>query len=115
QVLYRYLKIASTTSGQTLQIALFELFSTLFALGALIIAIKKVKKTEWIVFSFIAVLTPTLTGTLASMPRYILIAFPIFIVLAQIRNKHIKILIASVFILLSLYTLSRFSQGFWVA
>ncbi|MCR4325049.1 MAG: hypothetical protein NUV69_05170, partial [Candidatus Curtissbacteria bacterium] len=32
QVLYRYLKIASTTSGQTLQIALFELFSTLFAL-----------------------------------------------------------------------------------
>src|SRR3990167_5245499 len=85
QVFWRYIKILSTTSGLPLLNASFEFVSTVFAIVVLILANKKVKR-EWLIFSWLAVLTPTLTGTLVSMPRYILIAFPIFIVLTNIKS-----------------------------
>lgn len=114
QVFFRYFKILLTTSGLSLISAILELSSTIFALVMLVIAIKKVK-FEWVGFSFLAVLIPTLTGTLASMPRYILIAFPIYIVLASIKNIMVKLFIVSVFLLLSILLVSLFTQGYWVA
>lgn len=114
QVFWRYLKILSTTDGLPFVNALFELSSTLFALILLFIAYKKVK-VEWVVFSALAVLVPTLTGTLASMPRYILVAFPIFIVLGMIKNLWTKILILIVFLVLQVAAITLFTQGYWVA
>lgn len=114
QVIYRYFKILTTTSGLTFASALFELLSTIFALFILILAYKKVKKS-WVIFSFITVIIPTLTGTLASMPRYVLMAFPIFIVLALIKSSVIKALILIVFIVLGVASLALFSRGYWVA
>lgn len=114
QVFYRYLKILTTTSGLVLATAAFELISTIFALSLLLIAYKKVK-IEWLIFSVMAVITPTLTGTFASMPRYILIAFPIFIVLGSIKNVAVKIFILIIFLVLLTVATIFFSQGYWVA
>jgi len=114
QVFYRYLKILLTTSGQPYINALFELSSTIFAIFALLLSIKIVKR-EWLIFSAIAVLVPTLTGTFASMPRYILLAFPIYIYLAHIKSDKIKLAIAFVFICILFITTTYFSQGYWVA
>lgn len=114
QVIYRYLKIIFTTQGLPLANAIIELSSVIFALTLLLISYKKVKR-EWALFSFVAILIPTLTGTFASMPRYILIAFPIYIVLAQIKNTKIKILILSLSSLLLAIFTSLFTQGYWVA
>ena len=114
QVFWRYLKILATTNGLTLLSAAFELTATVFALAILVVAYKKVK-TEWLVFSFLAVLTPTLTGTLTSMPRYILVAFPIFIVLGLIKSTLFKILILTIFVMLLLISTTLFTQGYWVA
>lgn len=114
QVFWRYFKILTTTSGSIFFNAALELASTLFAIVLLIFATKIVKR-QWLIFSWAAVLVPTLTGTLTSMPRYILVAFPIYIVLAHVKNAFIKVMILIVFLtLLSICTLF-FTQGYWVA
>lgn len=115
QVIWRYCKILATTNGLTFANAAFELLSTIFALFILFVAYKKKFKGEWLVFSFLAVLVPTLTGTLASMPRYILVAFPIYIVLAQIKSTQFKVIILIIFTLLLFATTTLFTQGYWVA
>ena len=114
QVFYRYIKILLTTHGLVLATATFELISTLFAIVILILATKKVK-IDWLVFSWFAVLIPTLTGTFASMPRYILMAFPIFIYLATLKNTYLKVAIMIIFVLLLTITTTFFAQGYWVA
>lgn len=114
QVFFRYFKILTSVHGLPLVNAVFELLATVWVLAALILALKKVK-LEWLVFSLLIVIVPTLTGTLASMPRYILIAFPIYLVPAYIKSTTIKIslLVASLAILA--VALTFFSQGYWVA
>lgn len=114
QVFWRYFKIILTTTGLPLVNALFELSSTVFAIAMLILATKRVR-TEWIVFSSLAVLTPTLTGTLASMPRYILIAFPIYIVLAHIKSNTLKLAILAIFVMFLTIATALFTRGYWVA
>lgn len=114
QVFWRYIKIFTTTSGLPLANAAFELSTTIFALAILVIAYKKIK-LEWLMFSLLAIVTPTLTGTLASMPRYILVAFPIFIVLAHIKSLSAKIAILTIFLTLLTFAATLFTQGYWVA
>ncbi|OGD85675.1 hypothetical protein A3B51_00655 [Candidatus Curtissbacteria bacterium RIFCSPLOWO2_01_FULL_41_18] len=114
QVFWRYLKIIATTSDFALSNAVFELAATLFAINLLLIGTKKVQR-HWLIFAWLVVLTPTLTGTLASMPRYILVAFPIFIILAKLRSTPIKILILSIFVILLIAATAFFTQGYWVA
>lgn len=114
QVFWRYIKILKTTNGLLFYNALLEISSTLFALVTLLFAYKKVS-ARWVTFSLMAILAPTLTGTLASMPRYILIAFPIYIVLARINSNIIKSAIAALFSVLLIILTILFSQGYWVA
>ena len=115
QVIWRYLKILTTTSGLPLANASLELASTIFAFSVLFIAFRKKFKREWLIFSLLALLVPTLSGTFASMPRYLLIAFPIYIVLAQIQNLKVKIAIITTFLILQVVCLTLFAQGYWVA
>lgn len=114
QVFYRYFKIIVSVSGTHLYSAIFELTATILAIALLVKAINSVKK-EWLIFSMFAIVIPTLTGTLASMPRYILIAFPIYIALAQIKSTLIKsILVVISSIALSICT-TIFTRGYWIA
>src|SRR3990167_1158262 len=114
QVFWRYLKILATTNGLTFGNAAFELGMTILILTLLVLSYRRVK-TEWLIFSFLAVLMPTFTGTLASMPRYVLITFPVYILLASIKSLIIKILIVIVFSVLLIITTVLFTQGYWVA
>ena len=115
QVIYRYLKILLTTKGLIFINAAFELVMTLVVFCLLYLAFKKKINTHWLTFSFLAILIPTFTGTLTSMPRYVLMAFPIYIVLAQIQNNFIKIAILFFSIILLLICTSLFTRGYWVA
>jgi len=85
--------------------------------GALIViliaAFKKMKFSYWL-FSALAVILPTLTGTFSSMPRYALMAFMLFPFLAVRYKKDIKlIIIAQAF--LQVVLLSMFIRGYWVS
>lgn len=114
QVIFRYIKILLTTQGLLRLNAVFELTSTVFALAILAYSYKKVK-SSWLLFSFLSVLLPTLTGTLASMPRYILVAFPIYVVLGSLKSTPLKLVILGIFMLVGFVSLTLFSQGYWVA
>lgn len=114
QVLFRWIKQITTTNGLTLFNACFEFVSTVLVLLLLVLSLKKVKK-EWVAFSFFSVITPTLTGSLTSMPRYILIAFPMFIVLATIKNIYVRLVILIIFSILLVVSTALFTRGYWIA
>lgn len=114
QVIYRYIKILLTINSTTLAFwnAVLELTITLILIVGLIIAFKKIKFSYWI-YTTLVILLPTLTGTLSSMPRYALLAFPLLPVIARFNKASRYIIIAQVLVGVVLLTL--FVRGYWVA
>lgn len=92
QTIYRYIKILFTTSNSYFEwyIALLELLGFLLAISLLVLAWKKKVRISYIIFSLSALLIPASTGTFTGIPRYILVAFPIYIVFGLIKNKFVK-------------------------
>ncbi len=115
QVLYRYVKIFLNVPFISLGAfnAFLELLFTLLPLMFLLFYIKKIRLSYWI-FSLSSLILPTLTGTLSSMPRYVLMAFLVLPVFVQILDKHFKLFVL-IFILLGVVLLSLFIRGYWVA
>lgn len=117
QTIYRYIKILLTVPHSQYEwwIASLELGSFAFAGLTIYIAWKKKIRFSYILFSLIAILIPVSTGTFSALPRYILVAFPMFIVLGLITNKFIKLIYFLVFLILSFILLYFFSKGYFIA
>jgi Gpi18-like mannosyltransferase len=118
QVLYRYFRIFITVSTTNLDfwVALFELLIFLIAIITIYVGWKKRILTEgelWYVG--LIVIIPSLTGTFSSIPRYILSAFPIFIVPAVILSKRWKILYSTVSSILWIICSVLYLQGYFIA
>lgn len=117
QTLFRYFKIITTVSSQQFEwwIALLEICISLLVLCLLLIAYKQKIRFSYIIFSLLALLVPLSTGTLSGMPRYVLVAFPVFISIALIKNRLFKFVysVVCVFLLIILWIL--FSKGYYVA
>lgn len=116
QVIFRYIKIFLTVpwSSYDLKIAILEFGLFAFALGMVLILRKRIRKSYFI-FSLLVIIVPTLTGTLSSIPRYLLVAFPLFIALALINSTRTKAFILIINILLMIILTSLFTQGYWIA
>ena len=117
QVVWRYLKILTTVSWklQIYWISLLELVSTIMAVFLLIFAQRKKIRSSYLIFSWLSLIIPTLTGTLSSMPRYILVIFPIFIVLGLVKGRLLKSAILAFFITLLIVLTTLFTRGYWVS
>jgi hypothetical protein len=117
QVFWRYLKIYTTVpvANYEFWIAVLEMAFLLGTLILLFIAWKKKVHIRWILFSLAATIAPTLTGTLSSIPRYVLVAFPIYIVLANIKRKPIRYLLLITCYLLQGVLIILFTRGYWVS
>lgn len=117
QVLYRYMRILTTNSviSESFWIPLLELTATLLAIGTLVKAHFLKVRMSYLIFCWLAILVPTLTGTLSSMPRYVLVAFPMYIVLAQMRSSILKTYIIPLFLILLGILTVLFTRGHWVA
>jgi hypothetical protein len=117
QVFWRYFKILSSVPMGTasFQVAFTEVAITFLTIVLLLLAHKMKIHTSYLIFSWLAVLVPTLTGTFSSMPRYVLVTFPIFIVLARINNPLFRgaVCIISFCFLILLTVL--FTRGHWVS
>lgn len=116
QVIYRYIKMTLTVNPQSL---LFYTVLQEFGLSMLFIwliyLVYKHTRPSYAIFSALAYLAPTLTGTFSSMPRYVLILFPCFFVLPRVTNPTTKkILLVISAILLAVNTI-LFTRGYWVA
>ncbi len=117
QVLYRYVRIFLTVPPSTLTflISLLEFVVLIFGVVILLLAFKKGIRRSYILFSSCALVFPTLSGTLSSMPRYILVAFAIFIFLGQIENKAFKTAIIGIAFLLQGILAILFLQGYFIS
>lgn len=117
QVIYRYIKILLTVSptNLTFMISALEMFVFVVGIIILIYAYKKGIRKSYILFSVAVLLFPTLSGTLSSIPRYILASFAIYIFLGLIKNRIVKITIISVGLLLQFVLALLFFQGYFIS
>jgi len=117
QVLWRYFKILTSVSfpSEAFLISSLELVSTIGAILMLIVGYFKKIRASYLIFAFLSILIPSLTGTLSSMPRYVLMAFPIFIVLGMLKSKLAKIVLLSFFAVLLIVLIILFTNGHWVS
>jgi hypothetical protein len=118
QVVWRSLKILWTARPFDFKyLAYFQEFLT-GTLGLALILwgfVKKIK-LSYLVFALGVFLVPPLTGTFSSMPRYILVCFPIFIVLADLlKNKKTLWTYLTISGILLIINTILFIQGYWVA
>lgn len=121
QVLYRYLKIILTVSPttwayyasvqellMTIEVGLFLAWATLKS---------RVLERPALLFSWLAYFIPPLTGTFSSMPRYVLVLFPIHLLFAKLYVKYPRRM-GLLFLLhgiLLVVNVLLFFQGKWVA
>ena len=122
QTLWRGIKIVATVPLSRIWLTYAqELLFTLVSAVTLVIGVWQRRSLKlplsWLVFALGVVLLPTLTGTLSSMPRYILVAFPLYIIWAQFLQKY-KVTRGILMVLslsLLIYNTVLFIQGYWVA
>lgn len=118
QVVWRYIKMFLTVEKKSL---LFynisqEFFSSILILVLLLIGfIKKSIKQSYLFYALFSFILPTLTGNLSSMPRYVLVLFPAFLVLDRILKKQQKRLVLLAFFILLIINTMLFLRGYWIA
>lgn len=117
QVLYRYVKILISVpiNSWAFYIAFQEAFSFIGALILLIFGYLKKVKYQYLIFSLFIIILPSLTGTFSSMPRYVLSAYPLFMILGLIKSTKTKIVLLVIFTLLLTINATLFLRGYWVA
>jgi hypothetical protein len=120
QVLFRYIKILSTVNPFTWAYYSYlqEFFVTAeVGIVLLVATVKKLVPWSYLTFSWLAYLIPPLTGTFQSMPRYVLILFPLYLIYARWFAKG-PIPMSALFFLhaiLLVVNIVLFFEGKWVA
>lgn len=117
QTLFRYLKILSTIKSNIYEwwVAFFELSFFVFVLIIFYVAWKKKIRLSYLFFGVLCFLIPASSGTFSGLPRYIAPIFPIFITLALIHNKIIKIIYYVISSILLFIFFMLFSKGYFIS
>ena len=116
QVFWRYLKIFLTVSPHTFAfwVAVLEFGTTVLFLILTVFSFLKLS-LSYSIFMLLSILTPTLTGTLNSMPRYVLTCFPGFILLGLINNRVMRVFLLSAFWFLLIILTAFFTRGYFIS
>lgn len=117
QVLYRYAKIFVSIPPDSIvyHVAVFELIVFLFGLTVLWLS-RSTKLTHlYGLYCLVVLIVPTLSGTLSSMPRYFLSAFPLFFLLTSVHNTRMYVILLFLFSLGFIYFASAFFRGYFVS
>lgn len=115
QVVFRYMKIFATVPIFTTMyfISVLELLSAAFFILIPLILYKKIP-LNWLLYSLTIVVVPSLTGTFSSMPRYVLMSFPVFMLVSKLKPRYFYP-IAFVLACLQVILFSLFASGTFVA
>lgn len=117
QVIYRYLRMLflTDTSSYIYYNVNLEFWISMLFLGLLSWATwKRSVRWSYLSFGWIAYILPTLTGTFSSMPRYVLLILPGFILLAMLPKTLYRV-VWLIFAGLLLINTALFIQGYWIA
>lgn len=117
QVFWRYIKMIMTVDQSTpLYFTIWlEFLSTISFIGLIIWGFVKKIRPSYLIFSSFSLILPTLTGTFSSMPRYVLVLFPGFILLGLIKQGWIRNVILAIFLSLAIVCIIFFTRGYWIA
>lgn len=117
QVIWRYMKIFFTASPFSLQywVALFEAGTFIGAMMLIIISWKDRAFRPQLIYSMLVLLIPSMTGTFSSMPRYVLCAFPLFIILAKLHNRWVRWCMVGIFSFGLVICTSLYLAGYFVS
>lgn len=116
QTLFRYAKILTSLTPVTYEwwVAVLEVLSCAFVLWVGYIAWKERIRRSYLLYALLAFFIPTSTGTLTGLPRYALVLFPLFIVLAMPRMERFGMNYRIVSPILLGVLLMLFSRGYFV-
>lgn len=116
QVFFRYFKMLITVYplSHTYFVVVLELAAGILGLVGSIMVYRHLPR-QYTIYTVLSYVTPTLTGTFSSLPRYLLTIIPIFFVLgAKLSSRAFTIwLIASAILLAA--AVAVFTTGNWVA
>ena len=120
QVYFRYIKIILTTQITNpiyITMVLEVVIGLLFFILPIIGFFKKMRKS-YIFYALVGFLLPTIQGSFSSVPRYVIVFFPSFIVLAILLSKFRIITRVSMLIFSAIWLIintALFFRGYWVA
>ncbi|MEK7472768.1 MAG: hypothetical protein AAB625_01885 [Patescibacteria group bacterium] len=121
QVFYRYIvKIIPDLSWDYFPIVftvLLEFFVASLFICLLMFSFKKIRWDYWL-FATLGYLIPTLSGSFSSLPRYVLILFPLFLFASQKLINTKKPLLIGIFVILAIMLViaeSFFIRGYFVS
>ena len=118
QVVWRALKILFTARPMDFRYLIYiqEAVSGILGLIGIFLSLKYIRPS-YVLFSLMAFLVPTFTGTFSSMSRYLLVSFSLWMLLGVVFAKYEKIgwmwLLGSTIVLI--FNTILYIQGYWVA
>ena len=117
QTVFRYIKILTTVAADptVCGIALLELMTFVFVSFLIYKAWKNKIRTSYLIYVLINFGIAVSTGTFSGLPRYVIVLFPIFIVLALVKSKLWNLLYIIISPILLFVLLMLFSRGYFIA
>lgn len=121
QVFYRYIvKILPSLDLSNLPFTYIVWQEFLVGIIFLLLSIISVKKLDlkYSLFLILGYLIPTFSGSFSSLPRYVIVLFPAFLLIAlflERANKTVRLLYYFSSMLLLIINISLFFRGYWVA
>jgi hypothetical protein len=115
--LVRYGKILTSLSTAQYEwwVALAEVSTFILFFVLLVVAWKKKVRPSYLVFAWLCFLLPTFSGTFTGLPRYVLILFPAFMVLGEVKNMWVKRGYVVVALFLTILCVAAFSRGYFIS
>jgi hypothetical protein len=120
QVFYRYiveiLPALKTSFFPVIFTTWFEFSIGLFFLLFIIYAFNKIRLSFW-AFLTLCYLIPTFSGSFSSLPRYVLVLFPTFILLGilGVKSKTFLFVFGAISAILLVISFSLFARGYWIS
>lgn len=121
QVFYRYfIKIIPNLTWNyfpVVFVTILEVSVAIIFLYLLIVSFRKIRIEYWLFFLF-AYITPTLSGSFSSLPRYVLVIFPAFIYLATLFvniNKYLRLGIYLAMVIIAVVAQMLFVRGYFIS
>lgn len=120
QVYFRYLKILFSVdpSNPIYSTMILEFFTGILFFILPIYGYFKKVRWSYLFYAFVGFLLPTIQGSFSSVPRYVLVMFPSFLIIALTLNdfpKIVKFLILALSVVALSFETILFLRGFWVA
>lgn len=120
QVFYRYIvKILPNLNSTFFPVIFTTILEFSFGVVFLIISTYSffVQRFSYATFVFLGYLIPTFSGSFSSIPRYVVVLFPVYILIAKYLSKS-KILLfvfCLTSVILLIISFSLFARGYWIA